>query len=62
MQNIAEVFILLLRIIHTDFRISPMEPSILKILHWISFLMKIDYLRTALYIQVCLCVGKTGKQ
>ena len=39
-RNIKMVFILFLRIIHTDFRSSYLEPSILKMLHWISFLMK----------------------
>ena len=47
MQNIEKDFILPFRIIHTDFRISRLEPSTLKRLHWISFVMKTAYLRTA---------------
>ena len=48
MQNIEKVFILFLRIIHTDFRSSHLlEPSTLNILHWISFLMETAYLRRA---------------
>ena len=50
---------------HTDFRSSPLELSTLKRLYWISFLMKIAYLRTVfftLHLQVCFCVGKTEKQ
>ena len=64
MQNIKKVFILSFQIIHTDFRNSSLEPSTLKRLHWISFLMKIAYLRTAftLHLHVCSCVGKTEKQ
>ena len=46
MQNIEKVLILFWRIIHTDFRSSPLEPSTLKILYWISFLIKIAYIRT----------------
>ena len=47
MQNIEKVFILPIRIMHTNFRSSHLEPSTLKKLHWISFLMKITYPRTA---------------
>ena len=47
MQNIGKVFIFFLRIMHIDFRSSHLEPSTLKRLHWISFLMKVAYLRTA---------------
>ena len=41
MRNIEKVFILFSRIICIDFRSSPLEPSTLKRLYWISFLMKI---------------------
>ena len=47
MRIIEKVFILFLRIIHTDLRSSHLEPWTLRRLHWISFLKKIAYLRTA---------------
>ena len=37
-KNIERFFILFLRIIHTDFRSSHLEPSTLKRLHWSVFL------------------------
>ena len=57
-QNIKRFFILFLRIIHTDFRSSYLEPPTLKKLHWITFLWKTAYLRTAFlhYTSRYVCV------
>ena len=42
-----DFYIVFTNIIHTDYRSNSLEPSTLKRLHWIIFLMKIAYLWTA---------------
>ena len=56
-ENIKRVFILFLRIIHADIRSSLLELSTLKRLHWIRFLVKIAYLRTAFLHYTCRYVS-----
>ena len=53
-----------LRIIHTEFRSSHMKNSTLKRLHWISFLVKIAYFKTAFlrYTSRYVFLGKSEKQ